>query len=181
MKITENIYVVPDVVANPYIIVDSDGLTIIDVGIPGKDKKILTYIASLGKSAQDVKRIILTHSDLDHVGSLSALQKATGARTYASKIEADAIALGKPSRQITGGGVVRKVLFAIVGPFFKAIPFQVDEILTEGQVLPEWRCVCWRLPVTHQGTFRCSPNPRAYCSAAIRWFRKMVCKAHVLP
>ena len=135
MKITENIYVVPDVVANPYIVVDSDGLTIIDVGIPGKDKKILTYIASLGKSAQDVKRIILTHSDLDHVGSLSALQKATGARTYASKIEADAIALGKPSRQITGGGVVRKVLFAIVGPFFKAIPFQVDEILTEGQVV----------------------------------------------
>jgi glyoxylase-like metal-dependent hydrolase (beta-lactamase superfamily II) len=135
MKITENIYVVPDVVANPYIVVDSDGLTIIDVGIPGKDKKILTYIASLGKSAQDVKRIILTHSDLDHVGNLSALQKATGARTYASKIEADAIALGKPSRQITGGGVVRKVLFAIVGPFFKAIPFQVDEILTEGQVV----------------------------------------------
>jgi glyoxylase-like metal-dependent hydrolase (beta-lactamase superfamily II) len=136
MKITDNVYVVPGVVANPYIIVDSDGLTIIDAGLPRADKKILAYVASLGKSAKDVKRIIITHSDLDHVGGLSALQKATGARTYASKIEADAISIGKASREIKGGGIVRKILLVIIGPFFKATPFQVDEILTDGQVLP---------------------------------------------
>jgi len=136
MKIIDNIYVVPDVVANPYIIVDADGLTVIDAGLPRADKKILAYVASLGKSANDVKRIILTHSDLDHVGGLSALQKTTGARTYASKIEADAIAIGKASRPIKGGSILRRVLFAILGPFFKATPFHVDEILTDGQVLP---------------------------------------------
>lgn len=135
MKITDNVYIVPGVIANPYIIVDTDGLTIIDAGLPRTDKKILAYITSLGKSASDIKRIILTHSDLDHVGGLSALQKATGARTYASKIEADAIARGKASREIKGGSIMRKVLFAVIGPFFKATPFQVDEILTEGQVV----------------------------------------------
>lgn len=136
MKIIDSVYVVPDVVANPYVIVGPDGITIIDTGLPRAEKKILAYVEDLGKSENDVKRIILTHSDLDHVGGLSALKKTTGARTYAGKIEADAIAVGKASREIKGGGIVRKILFAIIGPFFKATPFQVDEILTDGQVLP---------------------------------------------
>jgi len=137
MKILENVFVVPAVIANTYVLVDGDGLTIIDAGLPRSEKKILKYIADLGKSAGDVKRIILTHSDLDHVGGLAALQKATGARTYASQIEADAIATGKPSRQIRSSGFsLPRFLFSLLSPFFKAKPFQVDEILTEGQSLP---------------------------------------------
>ena len=137
MKIIDNVYLVPKVAANPYIIVDADGLTIIDVGIPSSEKKILTYINSLGKSAQDVKRIILTHSDIDHVGSLVALHKATGAGTYASQIEADAIAKGKPSREVHPPGFsLRRILFSLISPFFKVSPFQVGEILKHSQVLP---------------------------------------------
>jgi len=137
MKIIDNVYVVPNVVANTYILVDSDGLAIIDAGLPRSEKKILAYIAGMGKSKQDVKHIIITHADLDHFGGLSALQKATGARTYASQIEADAIAQGKSSREILPKGFsFRRILFAIVGPFLKATPFQVDEIITEGQTLP---------------------------------------------
>ena len=137
MKIIDNVYIVPGVIANPYIIVDADGLTIIDTGLPRSERKILAYVASLGKSAQDVKCIILTHSDFDHVGGLPALQKATGARTYASQIEADAIAAGKSSRQIKPSGLsMRRLMFTLMSPFMKAVPFQVDEILTDGQVLP---------------------------------------------
>ena len=137
MKIIENVFVVPKVVANIYILVDDDGLTIIDAGLPRSEKKILAYVTNLGKSASDVKRIILTHSDLDHVGALAALQKTTGARTYASQIEADAIAAGKPSRQISSTGFsLRRIFFTVMGSFFKARPFQVDEILKDGQTLP---------------------------------------------
>ena len=137
MKIIENVFVVPRVTANLYIIVDGDGLTLVDAGLPRSEKKVLDYIAGLGKSARDVKRIILTHSDLDHVGSLAALQKATGARTYASQIEADAIAAGKPSREIKRSGFsLRSILFALARPFFKAMPFKVDEIVVDGQSLP---------------------------------------------
>ena len=136
MKIIENVFVVPKVVANIYILVDDDGLTIIDAGLPRSEKKILAYVTNLGKSASDVKRIILTHSDLDHVGALAALQKTTGARTYASQIEADAIAAGKPSRQISSTGFsLRRIFFTVMGSFFKARPFQVDEILKDGQTL----------------------------------------------
>jgi glyoxylase-like metal-dependent hydrolase (beta-lactamase superfamily II) len=137
MKIIDNVAIVPGVVANPYILVDADGLTVIDAGLPRSEKKILAYVAGLGKSARDVKRIILTHADVDHVGGLAALQKATGARTFASKIEADFIAAGKPSRQIKPSGFsLMRLAFALMRPFMKPTPFQVDEILTDGQILP---------------------------------------------
>ncbi len=137
MQISNNLYVVPGVVANIYILIDKDGLTLIDAGLPRSEKKTLAYLTGLGKSARDVKRILLTHSDLDHVGGLAALAAASGARTYASRIEAQAIAAGKASREANPPGFsVQRLLFRMLAPFFKAQPFQVDEILAEGQTLP---------------------------------------------
>ena len=137
MKILDNVFVVPGVVSNTYIVADPDGLTLIDAALPRSQKKILDYVAGLGKSAHDIKRIVLTHSDLDHVGSLAALHKATGARTYASRIEAQAIAAGKASRLIKRTGFsMRRLIFSLLGSLMKAAPFKVDEILAEGQTLP---------------------------------------------
>lgn len=137
MKIVENVFLIPGVLANSYLLVDADRLTIIDTGLPHSEKKILAYVESLGRSAIDVKCIILTHSDIDHVGSLTALQKATGARTYASKLEAEAIARGKSSREIKRSGFSRRrLMLALLPPLMKPRPFRVDEILMDGQVLP---------------------------------------------
>ena len=80
---------------------------------------------------------MLTHSDLDHVGGLADLQKASGAHTYASKIEAQAIAAGKTSREVKRSGwSVRRVVVTLMSPFMKVLPFQVDEIIEDGLVLP---------------------------------------------
>ena len=137
MKITERIFLVPGVVANPYILVDPDGLTIIDAGLPHSEGRILAYIRSLGRSPGDVKRIVLTHSDLDHVGGLAALCRATGARTYASRIEAAAIASGRPSRPIQRRGFsLRRILMGALRLFIKPSPLKIDEVVADGQVLP---------------------------------------------
>jgi glyoxylase-like metal-dependent hydrolase (beta-lactamase superfamily II) len=133
MKIAEGIFQVPEVVANVYLIVDPDGLTIIDTGVPNNEGRILDFIASLGHSKNDLKRIILTHADRDHIGSLSRVHQATGARTYASQKEAQAMAAGRPSRplklQLT---LWQRITRALTRPG----PFKVHEILTEGQELP---------------------------------------------
>ncbi len=140
MEIMPKVHLVPNIIANPYIIIDPDGLTLIDTGLPGSDKKILRYISERGFSAKDLVRIIITHSDVDHVGGLGALKRASGARVYASAIEAAAIARGQPSRRIRPARFGRRLFMAVVGRFFKAKPVQVDEILKEGQKLAcAWR------------------------------------------
>ncbi len=135
MEIVPNVHAIPGTVVNVYLLVDADGLTLIDTGLAGNDKKVLKYIAGLGRRPQDLKRIILTHSDGDHVGALAALKAATGARTYANPIEAKAIQAGRPSRALKVRGILA-MLFKVMFIFFKAKPATVDELLSDGQVLP---------------------------------------------
>jgi glyoxylase-like metal-dependent hydrolase (beta-lactamase superfamily II) len=138
MKVIDNVYSVPGVIANSYILVEPDGLTIIDTGLPYSEKRILRYMASKGWSARDVRRILITHADLDHYGCLAALQKASGARTYAGRLEAEAIAKGQSSRPIdrSAENTLQRLLIAFFSRIMKATPFQVTEILAEGQSLP---------------------------------------------
>ncbi|HWD40365.1 MAG TPA: MBL fold metallo-hydrolase [Fimbriimonas sp.] len=63
------------------------GVMLVDTGLPGQEKQIEEALAKDGASMADLKRILLTHQDLDHVGSLAALKQQTGATTMASEIE----------------------------------------------------------------------------------------------
>ena len=136
MEINPNVHLIPGIVANPYLITEPSGLTLIDAGLPGSHKKILRYMASLGYAPKGLKRIIITHADFDHVGGLAALKAATGARVFANATEAGAMALGRSSRPLKPTNVFAKLLFGVMGRMFKASPVQVDEFLTDGQVIP---------------------------------------------
>ncbi len=137
MKITENILLIPNIQANSYLILEPEGLTIIDTGMPFSEKQTLKYIASLGRSPEEIKRILITHADLDHYGCLAALKEASGARTYASQPEAEAMARGGSSRPVNRYvGRFQAFVIRLMGKFLKPAPIQVDESLTDGQVLP---------------------------------------------
>jgi glyoxylase-like metal-dependent hydrolase (beta-lactamase superfamily II) len=62
-----------------FLIKSKDGFILIDTGLPNSEKKIISYINSIGKSVSDIKYIILTHSHMDHFGSAYALQKMSNA------------------------------------------------------------------------------------------------------
>ena len=135
MEISPNVHLIPSFAVNVYLIVDPDGLTLIDAGLARSGKKILKYVAGLGHSPGDLRRIIITHADGDHVGGLAALKAATGAKSYASPIEAEAIAAGRRSRELKLSGLTRW-LFALMSPWFNFEPAAVEETLVDGQVLP---------------------------------------------
>ena len=62
-----------------------DELTLVDAGFPGSAGAIVQAISNIGKTPQHLKQILITHADLDHVGSLSGLVQASGATVYASE------------------------------------------------------------------------------------------------
>jgi glyoxylase-like metal-dependent hydrolase (beta-lactamase superfamily II) len=134
MQIIENVHLIPEVSCNTYLIDETDGLTLIDAGLPGSSRKILAFISSLNRAPLDLKRILITHSDWDHVGSLRPLHRATRARTYASRIESQAIAEGRASRH-TNVPASTPLLRRLRRFLFRPRGFHVDEILTDGQVL----------------------------------------------
>jgi glyoxylase-like metal-dependent hydrolase (beta-lactamase superfamily II) len=60
---------------NCYLVREPDGLTLIDTGLPGSHDDILTTARTLGAP---IRRILLTHSHMDHVGSVDALLEKLG-------------------------------------------------------------------------------------------------------
>lgn len=64
------------------------GPTLVDTGVPGQQEAIAVAMANAGVEVEDLGRIVLTHHDLDHVGSLSALAQASAAQVMAHEVEA---------------------------------------------------------------------------------------------
>lgn len=136
MKIASAIHIIPGVTSNPYLLIDADGLTLIDTGIPGSAGRILGFIRGLGFAPRDLKRILLTHADYDHAGSMAALQRATGARLFASPLEAGALAGGRFPRSLTTPNRLLRIIFSLAEYLGRIRPACVDEHLSDGQVLP---------------------------------------------
>lgn len=63
------------------------GPTLVDTGLPGQLEQIGGELSAASVQVRDLKRIILTHQDIDHVGSLHDLVLASGALVFAHEIE----------------------------------------------------------------------------------------------
>jgi len=97
MKIEENVYALESTKGSySYLIKDKETI-LIDTGNPGKVKNILKEIESLNIKPKNIKHILLTHHDVDHIGNATLLQKETGATLWASKKDIPYI-LGDKSR-----------------------------------------------------------------------------------
>ena len=94
-QLLPNVYWIDAGFVNFYLCRDEDGLTVIDSGMPKKQGLLWQVLTDLGYQRSDLKRILITHADIDHAGSASAIQKETGAMVYASKPTAVYLRTGK--------------------------------------------------------------------------------------
>lgn len=73
---------------HPVLILDAQaGHTLVDTGVPGMEGAIEAALAEVGATLKDVRQVIVTHHDLDHIGSLEAIVKTSGAQVWASERE----------------------------------------------------------------------------------------------
>ncbi|MDZ5811675.1 MBL fold metallo-hydrolase [Halorubrum sp. AD140] len=69
-------------------LVDDDVPTLVDAGTPWDEAAIREGFADAGVRVADVGRVLLTHYDLDHVGTLAALTPELDATVYAGAFDA---------------------------------------------------------------------------------------------
>src|SRR5215212_6561207 len=62
---------------------EQNGNTLVDAGLPGQAEAIGAALVEAGIGVRDLRRIIFTHQDLDHVGSGAALVRQSGATVLA--------------------------------------------------------------------------------------------------
>ncbi len=78
-----------------YLAVEED-ITLIDTGSPGSGVRILAALKELGRSPEEIKHILITHSHIDHVGGLPELQRYISARTGVHFAEAPHVESAEP-------------------------------------------------------------------------------------
>src|SRR5262245_47332823 len=110
MKLNEDVYVLTLPMTfngqtsqiNLTLILDkAHGPTLVDTGLPGQFAAIDAALAEAGLHVPDLRRILITHQDIDHVGSLHALVEESGARVLAHAVEAPYLDGTLPHYRIT--------------------------------------------------------------------------------
>ncbi len=102
LKLTESIVfisgqdeMIPD--SHVYLLGDpaSQDLTLVDAGLVGKGRYKVKSILETGVELKDVKRVIMTHTHLDHIGCLSEIMKEIpGLELWVHEAEAEALEAG---------------------------------------------------------------------------------------
>lgn len=102
---------------NSYVIDEGGELTIIDAGLRGHWTELERELAAMGRSLTDIRAVLLTHGDVDHVGYAERLRRATGVPIFVGAADA-AEARGEVKKPAAATGRLRigpLVQFAVYG------------------------------------------------------------------
>lgn len=117
----------------------ADGLTLVDTLFEDDARDVLAYLRRIGRTADELTHIALTHGHRSHLGGVAELKRLSAATVYAHEWEADIIA---------GDRRAQSVPFRPLRPL-KLLPFRLglalarpkhkpcppDETLEEGSAL----------------------------------------------
>lgn len=70
-----------DIVA-VHLIETAEGITVIDAGLPGHWRDLLAELDDMGRTPDDIRGLILTHGDSDHIGFAERLRRDHGVPVF---------------------------------------------------------------------------------------------------
>jgi len=141
-KITEGVFFIPGedefipdshvyLVGNP----SSQDISLIDAGLVGKGNYKIESITRAGIDLKSIKRVIMTHTHLDHIGCLAEiLQQIPWAELWVHVLEAEALERGD-ERTVYGMEMFRGMCQSQFGLRPGAFTFQVNRKVEGGESL----------------------------------------------
>lgn len=129
----------------PTLLFDDEMAILVDTGYPGQLTLIREEIEKAGVSFAKLKKIIITHQDIDHIGSLASLLKelpekteilASGAEKPYLQGEATPIKLAKLESQLAALPEEMKTLYKNMKAVYDNLDITVDKTIADGEELP---------------------------------------------
>jgi glyoxylase-like metal-dependent hydrolase (beta-lactamase superfamily II) len=106
MKLAPSLHRLGSSLVNSYLIEESGRVTIIDAGLPGYWKDLPAELAAMGRTLDDVRAVVLTHGDTDHVGFAERLRRERGVPVFVHEADA-ARARAEVKKPNSGWGPVK--------------------------------------------------------------------------
>ncbi|MEY9940582.1 MBL fold metallo-hydrolase [Streptacidiphilus sp. MAP5-3] len=102
MKLAPHLHRLGNDVVACYLIDTPEGITLVDAGLPGHWHDLHRELQSLGKSPADIRGLVLTHGDSDHIGFAERLRSEYDVPVYIHTADAARARTGEKPKTATG-------------------------------------------------------------------------------
>lgn len=106
MEIAPSLHRIGSSLVNSYLVEDAGWITIIDAGLPGNWGDLQAELAAMGRSLDDVRGVVLTHGDTDHIGFAERIRRERGVSVFVHESDA-ARARGEVKKPSSGWGPIK--------------------------------------------------------------------------
>ncbi|QQZ09909.1 MBL fold metallo-hydrolase [Heyndrickxia vini] len=127
---------------NPTLLWDDEKAILVDTGMPGQLEAIKSAMNKIGVPFENLQAVILTHQDIDHIGSLPEILQAQDERieVYAHELDKPYIEGTKHMMKADPNKISKEVWDTLPQPmqalYMNPPKAKVDHTLEDGQVLP---------------------------------------------
>jgi len=89
MRLSPSLHRIGNDIVAAYLIVQPEGLTLVDAGLPGMYSDLRRELGAIGRGIDDIRGVVLTHGDSDHVGFAERLRRDHGIPVLVHSADAD--------------------------------------------------------------------------------------------
>jgi glyoxylase-like metal-dependent hydrolase (beta-lactamase superfamily II) len=112
VKLAENLHRIGNDIVAAYLVQADGGLTLVDAGVSGHWSDLQAELEAMGRSVGDIRGVILTHGDTDHVGFAERLRRDHGVPIFVHEADAPR-ARGEVRKSNASGGPMK------IGPLLR--------------------------------------------------------------
>ncbi|MGO1628209.1 MAG: MBL fold metallo-hydrolase, partial [Microbacterium sp.] len=102
MKLAPHLHRLGNDIVACYLLDLPDGITLIDAGLPGHWHDLRRELDAIGRPLSDIRGLVLTHGDSDHIGFAERLRAETGAPIFIHPADAERAHTGKKPKTPMG-------------------------------------------------------------------------------
>lgn len=108
MQLAPSLHRIGSSLVNSYLVEEGGLVTIIDAGLPGYWLDLPKELSAMGRSLDDVRAVVLTHGDTDHIGFAARIHRERGVPVHVHELDAGR-ARGEVKKPMSGWGPVKVV------------------------------------------------------------------------
>ncbi|WP_431070868.1 MBL fold metallo-hydrolase [Microbacterium phyllosphaerae] len=102
MKLAPHLYRLGNDIVASYLIDLPEGITLVDAGLPGHWNDLRRTLAELGRPLSDIRGLVLTHGDSDHIGFAERLRSEAGVPVFIHAADAHRVRTGEKPKTPMG-------------------------------------------------------------------------------
>lgn len=139
MRLAPSLHRIGSDLVSAYLVEDDTGVLVVDAGLPGHWEELEAELALMSRSLDDIRGVVLTHGDTDHIGFAERLRQGHSVDIHVHELDADR-ARGKVKKDVGWGRVkigplMRFLWYSARRGGLRITPVSEVVAVTDGQVL----------------------------------------------